>query len=128
MLKYSRHSNNGENDATVAVYGRTEDGRYDAMAFTTQRKSDDLRKPDGKPFRFSAIDAPSSLAKLNIRLTPEQLLTLTAMQSGSAGWGPFAAMGEDVPRRPRRRSGSMDWTRRGSARPYIATRTTIRMP
>ena len=97
MLKYSRHSNNAENDATVAVYGRTEDGRFDAMAFTTQRKSDDLRKPDGKPFRFSAIDAPSSLAKLNIRLTPEQLLTLTAMKSGSTGWGPFAAMGEDVP-------------------------------
>jgi hemoglobin/transferrin/lactoferrin receptor protein len=97
MLKYSRHSNNGENDATVAVYGRTEDGRFDAMAFTTRRKSDDLRKPDGKPFRFSAIDAPSSLAKLNIRLTPEQLLTLAAMKSGSSGWGPFAAMGEDVP-------------------------------
>ena len=97
MVKYARHSNNGENDATVAVYGRTEDGRFDAMAFTTQRKSDDLRKPDGKPFRFSAIDAPSSLAKLNIRLTPEQLLTLTAMKSGSTGWGPFAAMGEDVP-------------------------------
>ncbi|MFZ4878745.1 TonB-dependent hemoglobin/transferrin/lactoferrin family receptor [Janthinobacterium sp. Mn2066] len=97
FVKYARHSNNAENDATVAVYGRTEDGRFDAMAYTTQRKSDDLRKPDGKVFRFSAIDAPSSLAKLNVRLTSEQLLTLTAMKSSSTGWGPFAAMGEDVP-------------------------------
>lgn len=97
FVKYARHSNNAENDATVAVYGRTEDGRFDVMAFTTERKSDDLRKPDGKPFRFSAIDAPSSMLKLNVRLTPEQLLTLTAMKSGSTGWGPFAAMGEDVP-------------------------------
>ena len=97
FVKYSRHSNNAEDDVTAAVYGRTEDGRYDVMAFTTRRKSDDLRKPDGKPFRFSAVDAPSHLIKLNVRLTPEQLLTLTAMKSGSTGWGPFAAMGEDVP-------------------------------
>ncbi|CDG82133.1 TonB-dependent receptor domain-containing protein [Janthinobacterium agaricidamnosum] len=97
FVKYAHQSNNAENDATVAVYGRTEDGRYDAMAYVTQRKSGDLEKPDGKPFRFSAVDTPSSLIKLNVRLTDEQLLTLSAMRGRSTGWGPFAALGEDVP-------------------------------
>lgn len=97
FVKYARHSNNSENDATVAVYGRTDDGRYDALAYTTKRKSGDLEKPDGKPFRFSAVDTPSSLLKLNVRLTDEQLLTVSALRGRSTGWGPFAALGEDVP-------------------------------
>lgn len=97
LLKYSHQTNNDENDLTAAVYGRTEEGRFDGLVYFTQRKSDDLQKPDGSPFRFSAIDAPSSLAKLNIRLTEDQLLTLSAMQSRSTGWVPFAALGEDVP-------------------------------
>ncbi|MDC8758542.1 TonB-dependent hemoglobin/transferrin/lactoferrin family receptor [Janthinobacterium fluminis] len=97
FLKYARHSNNHENDTTASVYARSADGRFDGLAFVTQRKSDDLRKPDGALFRFSALDAPSGLAKLNIRLTPEQLLTVSAMRSRSTGWGPFAAFGEDTP-------------------------------
>ncbi|AMC33147.1 TonB-dependent hemoglobin/transferrin/lactoferrin family receptor [Janthinobacterium sp. B9-8] len=97
LLKYSHQTNNHEQDTTAAVYGRTEDGRFDALVYFTQRESDDLRKPNGDPFRFSAIDAPSSLAKLNIRLTEDQLLTLSTMQGRSSAWAPFAALGEDAP-------------------------------
>ncbi|MDW5417787.1 TonB-dependent hemoglobin/transferrin/lactoferrin family receptor [Iodobacter sp. CM08] len=97
LLKYSYQSNNTEQDATAAIFGRSEDRRFDGLVYFTQRESDDLRKPNGDLFRFSAIDAPSSLAKLNIRLTEDQLLTLTAMQSRSSAWAPFAALGEDAP-------------------------------
>ncbi len=109
FLKYARHSNNAENDATVAVYGRSADGRFDGIAYLSERRSDDLRKPDGAVFRFSAVDAPSGMTKLNVRLSAAQLLTLSVMRGRSTGWGPFAAMGEDVPTPTEAEIGKYGW-------------------
>lgn len=96
LIKYSHHTNNREHDGTLALYAASEDGRFDGLAYYTQRHADDLKKPDGTPFRFSAMDTPSALAKLNFRPTDGQVITVSAMQSKSTGWVPFAAMGEDV--------------------------------
>jgi hemoglobin/transferrin/lactoferrin receptor protein len=97
MVKYGRHTNNNENIRTAAVYGKTENSAVDVMAFITDRKSDELRKPDNSRFRFSGNDSTSALIKVNAYIATDQKLTLSAMQGKSKGWSPFAAMGEDVP-------------------------------
>ncbi|MFC6300260.1 TonB-dependent receptor [Pseudomonas spelaei] len=103
MLKYSYASNDHQQVYSGAVYGRTDDGRFDALAYLTQRDGGDMKLaatlPDPgnnypiNPKRLpnSAQDVDGKLFKLNMHLTDEHSVGLSYSRSHSQRWTPFSA-------------------------------------
>jgi len=92
FLKYSRFSNNDQNTYTGAVYGKSSNGLVDGLLYFTQRDSDNVKRPDGTKFLYSAQTQDTYLAKLNFYPSEGHKISLNALQSGHKGWEPFAAM------------------------------------
>ncbi|MGY2291755.1 TonB-dependent hemoglobin/transferrin/lactoferrin family receptor [Pseudomonas sp. SDO528_S397] len=109
MLKYGYSSNDHEQVYSGAVYGRTDDGRFDALAYLTQRDGGDMKLaghiPDPgndypiNPKRLpnSAQDVDGKLFKVNMYLTDEQSVGLSYSRSNSARWTPFSAASYPMP-------------------------------
>ncbi|QJI27717.1 TonB-dependent hemoglobin/transferrin/lactoferrin family receptor [Pseudomonas sp. ADAK18] len=103
MLKYGYSSNDHEQVYSGAVYGRTDDGRFDALAYLTQRDGGDMKlagtlpDPDNRypinPKRLpnSAQDVDGKLFKLNMHLNDEHSVGLSYSRSHSQRWAPFSA-------------------------------------
>lgn len=96
MVKYGYHSNDHQNIFSGALYGRTEEGMADALLYMSKRSGDNLKRPDGSLFPYSANTQGSYLLKSNIYLSDAQTLTLSAMRSETNGWQPFAAKRDDL--------------------------------
>lgn len=103
MVKYGYASNDHSQAYTGAVYGRTEDRRFDALVYFTKRDGDDMKiasaLPDPKnqypinPKRLpnTAQDLDGQLLKLNMQLTDEHRLGFSYSRSNSDIWAPFSA-------------------------------------
>lgn len=134
MVKYGYSSNSHEQAYTSAVYGRTDDGRFDALAYWTKRDGDDMKLASAQPdpdnsypinpkrLPNTAQDLEGQLFKLNMQLTDEHRLGFTYMRSDSDIWAPFSAKSYPTP--PKKsdidRLGYDDATQR-----YLAQRNTI---
>ncbi len=109
MVKYGYASNNHEQTYSGAVYGRTDDGKADALVFLTQRNADDMKlaatapNPGNQypinPQRLpnSGQDLDAGLFKLNLNLTDEQSLKLSYSRSQSERWTPFSSQSYPTP-------------------------------
>lgn len=134
MLKYGYSSNSHEQAYTGAVYGRTEDRRFDALAYWTKRDGDDMKlasaQPDPRnaypinPKRLpnTAQDLDGELFKLNMQLTDEHRLGFSYMRSNSDIWAPFSAKSYPAP--PSQRDIDK-YGYEGATRRFLAQRNTI---
>lgn len=103
MVKYGYASNNHEQVYTGAVYGRTDDGRMDGLAYLTKRDGGDLKlagtPPDPRneypinPKRLpnSAQDVEGQLFKFNAYFTDEHSMGLSYSRAQSQRMTPFSA-------------------------------------
>jgi len=109
MLKYGYSSNDHEQVYSSAVFGRTDDGRFDALAYLTKRDGDDM-KVAGKlpnennqypinPQRLpnSAQNVDGQLFKVNAHFTDEHSVGLSYSRSHSDRWTPFSAASYPTP-------------------------------
>lgn len=92
FLKLSHFSNNNQNTYSGAVFTRTKDGMADGLFYYTKRDNDNVKRPDGSRFLYSAQVQDTYLAKLNFFPADAHSISVSAMQSGHDGWEPFAAM------------------------------------
>ncbi|MFV0887385.1 TonB-dependent receptor [Metapseudomonas otitidis] len=101
MLKYGYHSNDQQKIYSGAVYGRTEDGRADGLAYLTTRDGRDMKLADHiqiepgyeYPERYPHTDQKLDgvLLKGNFRPNEEHGFGLTYMRSVTEQFGPFSA-------------------------------------
>ncbi|NMX65434.1 TonB-dependent receptor [Pseudomonas sp. WS 5079] len=134
MLKYGYASNDHEQVYSGAVYGRTDDGRIDALAYLTKRDGGDMklaaaRDYDSKEYPInpqrlpnSAQDVDGQLFKLNMYLTDEHSLGFSFSRANSERWTPFSA--RSYPSPPRK----TDIDRYGydaAVRRFLANRHTV---
>lgn len=96
LVKYSRHSNNKQNTYSAAIFGQTDNKIIDTLFYFTKRDADNVKRPDGSKFLYSAYSQDSYLLKGNIRPTNEQKITWSMMQSSHDGWEPMAAMRDEM--------------------------------
>lgn len=134
MLKYGYSSNSHEQAYTGAVYGRTDDHRFDALAYWTKRDGDDMKlasaQPDPKndypinPKRLpnTAQDLEGELFKLNMQLTDEHRLGFSYMRSNSNIWAPFSAKSYPT---PPKQSDINKYGYEGATQRFLAQRNTI---
>ncbi|MBJ2267757.1 TonB-dependent hemoglobin/transferrin/lactoferrin family receptor [Pseudomonas sp. MF6772] len=134
MLKYGYASNDHEQVYTGAVYGRTEDGRIDALAYLTQRDGGDLklaaaRDYDSKRYPInpqrlpnSAQDVDGQLFKLNMYLTDEHSLGFSYSRANSERWTPFSS--RSYPSPPQQKDIDL-YGYEAAVRRYLANRHTV---
>ncbi|MEB2646363.1 TonB-dependent receptor [Pseudomonas sp. C 49-2] len=103
MVKYGYASNTHEQVYTGAVYGRTDDGRMDGLAYLTKRDGDDLKLADTPPdprnqypinpkrLPNSAQDVEGQLFKFNAYFTDEHSMGLSYSRAQSQRMTPFSA-------------------------------------
>lgn len=101
MLKYGYHSNDQQKIYSGALYGRSEDGRFDGLAYLTSRDGRDMKLagniqlepgyeyPQRYPFTDQKLDG--ALFKGNFRPSEEHAFGLTFMRSRSEQFVPFSA-------------------------------------
>ncbi|NWC96505.1 MULTISPECIES: TonB-dependent receptor [unclassified Pseudomonas] len=109
MLKYGYSSNDHEQVYSSAVYGRTDDGRFDALAYLTQRDGGDMKLAatlpndnnqypiNPKRLPNSAQNVDGKLFKVNAHFTDEHSLGLSYSRSNSQRWTPFSAASYPTP-------------------------------
>lgn len=109
MVKYGYSSNDHQQAYTSAVFGRSDDGRFDALAYWTKRDGDDMKlasaQPDPQheypinPKRQpnTAQDLEGVLYKLNMQVTDEHSLGFSYSRSDSDIWAPFSAKSYPAP-------------------------------
>ncbi|WP_431482336.1 TonB-dependent receptor [Pseudomonas solani] len=96
FLKYGYHTNDRQEIYSGAVYGQTTDKMLDGLLFLTGRDGDNIKRPDGTRFVYSENSLDAFLFKSNFRPNDEHVFTLSAMQSGSEAWEPFAAKRDEM--------------------------------
>ena len=109
MLKYGYSSNDHQQVYTGAVYGRTEDGRADALVYYTKRDGGDMKLADNMPnpdnfypinpkrLPNTAQDMDAQLLKLNLHLNDEHSVGLSYSRSNNYLWVPFSAVSYPAP-------------------------------
>ena len=109
MLKYGYSSNDHQQVYSGAVYGRTDDGRADALVYYTKRDGDDMKlaghMPDPKhaypvnPKRLpnTAQDLDAQLLKVNLHFNEEHSLGMSYSRSNNYLWVPFSAISYPAP-------------------------------
>ena len=109
MLKYGYSSNDHQQVYSGAAYGRTEDGRADALVYYTKRDGDDMKLADNmpnpgnvypvNPLRLpnTAQDLDAQLLKLNLHLTDEHSVGVSYSRSNNYLWVPFSAVSYPAP-------------------------------
>ena len=133
MLKYGYASNDHQQVYSSALFGRTDDGRMDALVYLTKRDGDDMKlagtlpDPDNdypiNPQRLpnSALDLDGTLLKFNMHLTDEHSLGLSWSRSQSERWAPFSSTAYPT---PPTQSDIDKWGYDNAVRRYLANRTT----
>lgn len=103
MVKYGYASNDHQQVYTSALFGRTDDGRADALVYLTKRDGDDMKLADNLPdpenlypinpkrLPYSAQDLDGQLFKVNLHPNDEHSVGLSYSHSESARWTPFTA-------------------------------------
>ncbi|NWB27078.1 TonB-dependent receptor [Pseudomonas gingeri] len=134
MVKYGYASNNHEQTYSGAAYGRTDDGKADALVFLTQRDGGDMKlaatPPDPNnqypinPKRLpnSAQDLDAMLLKLNLNITDEQTLKLSYSRSHSERWAPFSSQSYPTPPTA---SNIKQYGYEGALKRFLADRDTV---
>ncbi|MBA1295999.1 TonB-dependent hemoglobin/transferrin/lactoferrin family receptor [Pseudomonas lurida] len=109
MLKYGYSSNDHEQVYSSAVFGRTDDGRFDALAYLTKRDGDDMKVAAKLPnennqypinpqrLPNSAQNVDGQLFKVNAHFTDEHSVGLSYSRSHSDRWTPFSAASYPTP-------------------------------
>ena len=109
MLKYGYSSNDHQQVYSGAVYGRTDDGRADALVYYTKRDGDNMKlaghMPDPKnaypinPKRLpnTAQDLDAQLLKVNLHFNEEHSLGMSYSRSNNYLWVPFSAISYPAP-------------------------------
>ena len=109
MLKYGYSSNDHQQVYSGAAYGRTEDGRADALVYYTKRDGDDMKLADNmpnpgnvypvNPLRLpnTAQDLDAQLLKFNLHLTDEHSVGMSYSRSNNYLWVPFSAVSYPAP-------------------------------
>ncbi|WP_339529116.1 TonB-dependent receptor [Pseudomonas mucidolens] len=134
MLKYGYSSNDHEQVYSGAVYGRTDDGRFDALAYLTQRDGGDMKLADARPdpnntfpinpqrLPNSAQNVDGKLFKLNLHLTDEHSVGMSYSRSNSQRWTPFSAKSYPTPPS----QNNIDrYGYEGALKRFLANRTTV---
>ncbi len=96
FLKYGYHTNDRQEIYSGAVYGQTTDKMLDGLLFLNARDGDNIKRPNGTRFLFSENSLEGFLFKSNFRPNEEHVFTLSAMQTGSEAWEPFAAKRDEM--------------------------------
>ncbi|MDD0974411.1 TonB-dependent receptor [Pseudomonas fontis] len=134
MVKYGYSSNDHQQIYSSALFGRTDDGRADALVYLTKRDGDDLKLAGTPPDRYgdypinpkrlpnTAQDLDGGLFKLNLNLTDEQSLKLSYSRSRNERWTPFSSTGYPT---PPLQSNIDKLGYEGALRRYLANRETI---
>lgn len=109
MLKYGYASNDHQQVYSSALFGRTDDGRFDGLAYITKRDGGDMKlasnlpDPEGRypinPKRLpnSALDLEGALFKGNVHFTDEHSLGFSWSRSESERWTPFSSTAYPTP-------------------------------
>ncbi|WP_085632210.1 MULTISPECIES: TonB-dependent receptor [unclassified Pseudomonas] len=109
MVKYGYASNDHQQTYSGAAFGRTEDGRADALVYLTRRDGGDMKlagtppDPDNQypinPKRLpnSAQDLDGQLLKFNLHLDDEHSVGLSYSRSQSERWTPFSSASYPTP-------------------------------
>lgn len=109
MLKYGYSSNDHQQVYSGAAYGRTENGRADALVYYTKRDGDDMKLADNmpnpgnvypvNPLRLpnTAQDLDAQLLKFNLHLTDEHSVGMSYSRSNNYLWVPFSAVSYPAP-------------------------------
>lgn len=109
MLKYGYASNDHQQVYSSALFGRSDDGRVDGLAYLTKRDGGDMKlasnlpDPDGaypiNPTRLpnSALDLEGALFKGNLHLSDEHSLGFSWSRSQSERWAPFSSTAYPTP-------------------------------
>ena len=109
MLKYGYASNDHQQVYSSALFGRSDDGRFDGLAYLTKRDGDDMKlagnipDPTGRypinPTRLpnSALDLEGALLKGNVHFTEAHSLGVSWSRSESERWAPFSSTAYPTP-------------------------------
>ena len=109
MLKYGYSSNDHQQVYSGAVYGRTDDGRADALVYYTKRDGDDMKLADNMPdprkeypvnprrLPNTAQDLDGQLLKVNLHLNDEHSVGMSYSRSNNYLWVPFSAVSYPSP-------------------------------
>ncbi|HEK1685703.1 TPA: TonB-dependent hemoglobin/transferrin/lactoferrin family receptor [Pseudomonas putida] len=109
MIKYGYASNDHQQVYSSALFGRTEDGRFDGLAYLTKRDGGDMKlasnipDPEGRypinPTRLpnSALDLDGGLFKGNVHFNEEHSLGFSWSRSQSERWAPFSSTAYPTP-------------------------------
>ena len=109
MLKYGYASNDHQQVYSSALFGRTDDGRMDALVYLTKRDGGDMKLADTLPdpdndypinpkrLPNSALDLDGALLKFNMQLTDEHSLGFSWSRSQSERWAPFSSTAYPTP-------------------------------
>lgn len=134
MVKYGYSSNDHQQIYTGAVFGRTDDGRADALVYLTKRDGADLKLasslPDERnqypinPKRLpdSAQDLKGGLFKLNFQLTEEHALNLSYSRSHNERMTRYSSTAYAI---PPTQANINRYGYRDAARRFLADRETI---
>ncbi|WP_278939853.1 TonB-dependent receptor [Pseudomonas helleri] len=134
MLKYGYSSNDHQQVYSGAVYGRTDDGRADALVYYTKRDGDDMklagRMPDPNnnypvnPKRLpnTAQDLDAQLLKVNLHFNEEHSLGMTYSHVNNALWVPFSAISYPA---PPSQANIDKYGYDGATRRFLSNRSTI---
>ena len=109
MLKYGYSSNDHQQSYTGAVYGRSDDGRADALVYYTKRDGDDMKLASSIPDpnrRYpintkrrpnTAQDMDAQLFKVNWQVNDEHRIGGSYSRSQNNLWAPFSAVSYPTP-------------------------------
>ncbi|VVN23002.1 TonB-dependent heme receptor A [Pseudomonas fluorescens] len=134
MVKYGYGSNDHQQTYSSALFGRTEDGRADALIYLTKRDGDDMKlagtTPDPEnrfpinPKRVpnSAQDLNGQLFKLNLHLNDEHSVGLSYSHSESERWTPFSSTSYPT---PPTRANIKQYGYENALKRFLANRETI---
>ncbi|MHC6224267.1 TonB-dependent receptor [Pseudomonas sp. X10] len=134
MLKYGYASNDHQQTYSSALFGRTDDGRIDVLAYLTKRDGGDMKLADNLPdpenrypvnpkrLPNSALDLEGGLFKANIHFNTEHSLGLSWSRSQSERWTPFSSTAYPT---PPTQSNIDRYGYEAALKRFLALRTTI---
>lgn len=134
MLKYGYASNDHQQIYSSALFGRSDDRRFDGLVYYTKRDGGNLKMADNLPdpnnqwpvnpkrVPYSALDLDGMLLKGNVHFTDEHSLGLSYSRSETDRWTTFAATAYPAPPSA---ADIKKYGYEGSLKRFLAYRTTI---
>ena len=134
MVKYGYASNDHQQTYSGAVFGRTDDGRADALVYLTKRDGGDMKLADNLPnpdnyypinpkrLPNSALDLDGQLVKVNLHLNDEHSAGMMYSHSESQRWTPFSSATYPNPPTP---DNIKKYGYDGALKRFLANRETI---